>query len=40
MASMPADSVYVCPICLRAFSEDALARKELTREHVSPASLD
>ena len=38
-ASIPADSVYVCPIYLKAFSEYALARKELTREHVPPKSL-
>jgi HNH endonuclease len=30
---------YVCPICLRAASEKALAQRLLTREHVPPKAL-
>lgn len=38
-ARIPAQSFYVCPICLRAFGEDALTAGLLTREHVPPQSL-
>lgn len=34
---MPWESFYVCPICLKALSEDALRRGLLTREHVPPS---
>lgn len=36
---LPAHRFYVCPICLTAFSEQALALRVLTREHVPPKSL-
>ncbi len=38
-ARIPADSFYVCPICLRIFNEHALTAGVLTREHVPPESL-
>jgi 5-methylcytosine-specific restriction endonuclease McrA len=36
---IPYDPFYVCPLCLHAFAEPALAQKQLTREHVPPRSL-
>lgn len=38
-AEIPVDRFYVCPICLVAFGEEALALRGLTREHVPPRSL-
>jgi hypothetical protein len=36
---VPWDRFYVCPVCLHAFPEDALALRYLTREHVPPESV-
>lgn len=33
---IPWDKFYVCPLCLTAFSEEALINRFLTREHVPP----
>lgn len=33
---VPWDQFYVCPLCLHAFPEEALAIRFLTREHVPP----
>jgi hypothetical protein len=37
--NIPADRFYVCPVCLKAFSEEALTARVLTREHVPPRSV-
>src|ERR687892_136380 len=34
-----ADRFYVCPVCLHAFGEEALALRFLTREDVPPKSM-
>jgi hypothetical protein len=36
---VPRDLFYVCPLCLVAFDEEALAVRFLTREHVPPESV-
>lgn len=36
---VPAERFYVCPICLHAFSEEALALRVLSREDVPPKSM-
>lgn len=38
-ARIPAERFYACPICLKAFREEAIALRVLTREHVPPKSL-
>jgi hypothetical protein len=38
-SQIPYDPFYVCPLCLLAFAETALSRRQLTREHVPPRSL-
>jgi HNH endonuclease len=37
--NVPADRFYVCPVCLHAFGEEALALRFLTREDVPPKSV-
>jgi len=36
---IPYERFYVCPLCLHAFDEQALAHRVLTREHVPPESV-
>jgi hypothetical protein len=36
---VPSDRLYVCPICLHAYSREGLAAGILTREHVPPQSI-
>src|SRR5690348_9023542 len=38
-ARVPLHRFYVCPICLRAFAEEALTDGLLTREHAPPRSV-
>ena len=38
-ATIPFPQFYVCPLCLQAFSTDALVARFLTREHAPPQSL-
>lgn len=38
-AKIPCDAFYVCPLCLHAFDEGALVRRQLTREDVPPRSV-
>ncbi|MGV3518539.1 hypothetical protein [Luteitalea sp.] len=38
-SGLPAGRHYLCPICLRAGSEEALARELITVEHVPPKNI-